>query len=235
VNTSFALLFLSRSNFVRDLSRKITGQVKDPGNAELRGTKDRPPLFAPQEKGGSGESGGGTPPPESPPPAPPEKTPDLPPVQGPTDPLADALVKASGPDFDALLKSARDTRGSQHTAALVHAIPRLDGDRQKQAREALAERLTRMTAATLRAMLKDPDAELRRAACLACAMKDDRQHVPDLIERIADKSDLVVPAARAGLKSLTEKDFGPPPGADDAAKAKAHAEWKKWYETQGKP
>lgn len=237
VNTSFALLFLSRSNFVRDLSRKITGQVKDPGKAELRGTKDRPPLFAPQEKGGSGpgEPGGGSPPPDSPPSAPTEKTPDLPKVQGPTDPRADALVKASGPDFDALLKSARDTKGSEHTAALVRAIPRLDGDRRKQARNALAERLARMTPTTLRAMLKDPDAELRRAACLACAMKDDRQHVPDLIERIADRSDLVVPAARAGLKSLTEKDFGPPPGADDAAKAKAQAEWKKWYETQGKP
>ena len=66
-------------------------------------------------------------------------------------------------------------------------------------------------------------------------MKDDRSHVPDLIERITDPSDLVVPAARAGLKSLTEKDFGPPSGADDAAKAKAQAEWKKWHESQGKP
>jgi hypothetical protein len=233
VNTSFAILFLSRSNFVRDLSRKITGQVKDPGTTELRGTKGRPPLFAPPEKGGS--PGAGEPPPASPPPEPMEKTPDLPGVQGPTDPLADALVKASGADFDTKLKTARDTKGTEHTASLVHAIPRLDGDRQKQAREALAERLTRMTATTLRAMLKDPDAELRRAACLACAMKDDRGHIPDLIERITDQSDIVVPAARAGLKSLTEKDFGPPPGADEAAKAKAQADWKNWYASQGKP
>ncbi|HET6573601.1 MAG TPA: hypothetical protein VFG68_08375, partial [Fimbriiglobus sp.] len=230
VNTSFALLFLSRSNFVRDLTRKITGQVKDPGQAELRGTKDRPPLFAPPEKGGS--TGPGESPPAAPPSEPPpEKTPGLPPVQAPSDPLADALVAATGADFDAKLKAERDAKGSPHTAALVRAIPRLDSDRKKQARDALATRLTRMTANSLRAMLKAEDAELRRAACLACAMKDDRQHVPDLIERITDKSELVVPAARASLKSLTEKDFGPSPGADDAAKAKAQAAWKKWYES----
>ncbi len=233
VNTSFAILFLSRSNLVRDLSRKITGQVKDPGKAELRGTKDRPPLFAPPEKGvvtGPSETQ-----PASPPPEPMETTPGLPAVKAPVDRLADALVAATGGDFDARLKSARETKGSENTAALVHAIPRLDGERQRLAREALADRLTRMTADTLRTMLKNPDAELRRAACLACAMKDDRQHVPDLIERIADPSDLVVRAARAGLKSLTDKDFGPPPGADEDAKAKAHAQWKKWHETQGKP
>jgi hypothetical protein len=234
VNTSFALLFLSRSNFVRDLSRKITGKVNDPGKAELRGTKDRPPLFAPPVQGGS-PGPGGTPAAPPPPPEPPESTPALPNVKPSGDPLADALVAATGAAFDAKLKEARDSKGSDYTAALVHAIPKLDGDRQKQARDALADRLTRMTAATLRRMLKDHDAELRRAACLACAMKDDRQHVPDLIERITDESDLVVRAARAGLKSLTEKDFGPPPGADAAAKAKAQADWKKWYETQGKP
>jgi hypothetical protein len=234
VDTSFALLFLSRSNFVRDLSRKITGQVKDPGKAELRGTKDRPPLFAPPKEGGS-PGPGSEKPPAMPPLAPTEPTPALPKVGTPSDPLADALVAATGAAFDAKLKEVRDARGSDYTAALVHAITKLDADRQKQAREALAERLTRMTANTLRTMLKESDAELRRAACLACAMKDDRQHVPDLIERITDQSDLVVRAARAGLKSLTEKDFGPPPGADEAAKAKAHADWKKWYETQGKP
>ena len=79
--TSFALLFLSRSNFVRDLTRKINGQVKDPGQAELRGTKDRPPLFAPPEKGGS--TGPGEPPAAPPSEPPPEKTPGLPPVQAP--------------------------------------------------------------------------------------------------------------------------------------------------------
>ena len=75
---------------------------------------------------------------------------------------------------------------------------------------------------------------LRRGACLACAMKEDRSHLPDLIERIADPSDLVVRAARAALKSMSGKDFGPPAGADEATKAKAAQDWKTWYETEGK-
>lgn len=228
VNTSFAILVLCKTNFVADLSRKIKGQVKDPGKTELRGGgAAAPPLFAPQQPTGSAG-------PEKPPAEKPQPTPALPPVTpaAPADPIADALV-AAGDDFAAKLAAARDTRGGAQTAGLVHAIPRLDGARKKQAREALAERLTRMTARTLREMLAGPDAELRRAACLACAMKDDKGHVPDLIERINDPSELVVPAARAGLKSLTGKDFGPPLGADEAARAKARADWAKWYATEG--
>jgi hypothetical protein len=141
---------------------------------------------------------------------------------------------AAGDDFATKLTAARDTKGGAQTAGLVHAIPRLDGARKKEARDALAGRLTRMTAKTLRGMLADPDAELRRAACLACAMKDDKSHIPDLIERITDASDLVVPAARASLKSLTGQDFGPPSDADETARAKARADWAKWYETAGK-
>jgi hypothetical protein len=229
VNTSFAILVLCKTNFVADLSRKIKGQVKDPGKTELRGgAAAAPPLFAPQQPTGSAGA-------EKPPAEKPQPTPALPPVipAAPADPIADALV-AAGDDFAAKLAAARDTRGGAQTAGLVHAIPRLDSARKKEAREALAERLTRMTAKTLREMLADPDAELRRAACLACAMKDDKSHIPDLIERINDPSELVVPAARAGLKSLTGKDFGPPPGADETARAKARADWATWYATEGK-
>ncbi len=230
VDTSFAILFLTRSNFVRDLSRKINH--KDPGTSELRGGGDnKPPLYAPRvdHKGGGQDSPmtGGT------------TTPDpmVPTTPAPTtsgDALADGLVSAMGEDFATRLKHLRDAKGSEYTAALVRAIPKLDVPRQKQAREALAERLTRMTAATLRTMLKDKDEELRRGACLACAMKEDRAHLPDLIERITDSSDLVVRAARASLKSMSGKDFGPPAGADEATKAQAAKDWKAWYDTEGK-
>ena len=66
-------------------------------------------------------------------------------------------------------------------------------------------------------------------------MKDDKTHIPDLIDRITDSSDLVVRAARAGLKSLTTQDFGPPPNSDEATRTKAAAEWNKWYLSQNKP
>lgn len=218
VNTAFAVLFLSKSNFVADLTAKIKGQVKDPGKTEMRAGKNfTPPLLAPQTK----NDGGNTP---APPEAPPTNTPDA---------IATDLIKGTG--WDVKLSEARDTKGAEYTSGLVKAIPKLVGDRQTQAREALAERLTRMTAKTLRTMLRETDVELRRAATLACAMKDDKTHIPDLIDRITDSSDLVVRAARAGLKSLTQQDFGPPPNSDEAAKAKAVAEWNKWYLIQAKP
>ena len=48
-----------------------------------------------------------------------------------------------------------------------------------------------MSAETLRAMLKSDDVEVRRAATLACGMKDDKAHVPDLIDRLADDEEIV--------------------------------------------
>jgi hypothetical protein len=218
VNTSFALLFLTRSNFVKDLSARIRGQVRDPGKSELRGS-NVPALFAPKtEKGSGGEAA-----------APVEEQPK-------NDPISDGLVAATGPAWLEKLKAARDTKGSEYTAGLVRSIPLLDAVRKKEAREALAERLTRMTASSLRKMLNDPNPELRRGAVLACGMKDDTDHVVDLIERITDSSDLVVRATRASLKSLTNKDFGPPANASEEAKEQAKSDWQKWFkEQQEKP
>ena len=65
-------------------------------------------------------------------------------------------------------------------------------------------------------------------------MKDDKAHVPDLIERITDTDDLVVRAAKAGLKSLTSQDFGPDAGASDAQKRVAADAWKAWLAKQKK-
>lgn len=230
VSTSFAVLFLSKSNYVADLTRHINQQFK---GTELRagGNKD---LFAPQNPHGSAGPQGAA---GKPAPAPVVLAPVDPPAPAPSgaEKVAEALVAASKtPGWDAKLTEAKDTKGPEQTAGLVKAIPQLDAEKQKQAREALAERLTRMTANTLRTQMKDSDPELRRAAVLAAAMKEDKSHVPDLINRIADPADVVVRAARAGLRSLTGKDFGPQPGADDAAKAKAKADWDRWYLTEGK-
>lgn len=224
VNTSLALLFLCKANVFRDVSGKV--KVKDPGVKELRAGANpiftAPKVDPPPVRPGSGEPIAVTP------------TPTLPPVADhpDADRLAAALTAAPDDQWMTVLTGERDAKGVQHTAAIVRAIGKLDGGRKKQARDALADRLTRMTAATLRKMLTDPDPELRRAACLACAMKDDKAHVPDLIDRVTDPSDLVVRAARAGLKSLTGKDHGPDPGAPDEKKVEAAAEWRAWYVSQ---
>jgi HEAT repeats len=111
-------------------------------------------------------------------------------------------------------------------------VNRLDGDRLKSARQALADRLTRMTADTLRAMAKSDEPELRRATAIAMAQKDDKVFVPDLIAAIIDDEEVVVRAARAALKSLTGQDFGPRSNADIGERKIARDIWKNWWDKQ---
>jgi hypothetical protein len=216
VNTAFAVLFLSRSNLARDLSSKVQ---KDPTSTEMRaGNGPAATQLLPRLPAAS-------------PVAPPVL--DLPNPTGDEGiTLASKMLKSADADWKKLLAQARDAKGSTNTRALMLTAANTTGDRKKQAREALAERLARMTPATLRAMMKEEQPELRRAAALACALKDDKSHVPDLIELVTDANDSVVLAAKAGLKSLTGKDFGPAAGAPAGQKALAATAWKEWYEKQ---
>ena len=230
VNTSFALLFLTKSNSVRDLSNKNKGKVRDPGKTELRAGAgaNTPALFAPPPKEGSKTETKLDPKSAGP-------AFSLPAVVSPSDEVeiekvTTALATATDGDWKTKLEEARDAKGSKWTRGLVHACGRLEAEKKQQARDALADRLTRMTVKSLREMLADPDPELRRAACLAVAMKEEKLLIPALIERITDPSDIVVRAAKASLKAISQADFGPPNGADDEAKLKAAATWRAWYE-----
>jgi hypothetical protein len=227
VDTSFALLVLSRSNLARDLSKKVQKNL----NTELRADKNAP---------GFGERPEPAPGPKAPPADPPVKPevpvkpdPPIKPDPARSDPpmkpvgtapadIAADLFRATGTNWTTAIQRVRDAKGAENTSALLAVIPLLEGDRKKQAREALAERLCRMSAVTLRGMLKADDVELRRAAALACAMKDDKEHVPDLIVALEDKDADVGKAARAGLKSLTGKEFA------------TVQEWRAWFEKQKK-
>jgi hypothetical protein len=227
VNTSFAILFLTKANVARDLTSRINKET----DTELRagsGSGDTKPKPTP------------APPPAAtvtePPTSPPGEVvkPQPAPAADESAKLAAELVRSSAADWQKNLERFRDTKGAAYTSGLAAAIRTLDGDRKKQAREALAERLTRMTADTLRTLLKGADVELRRAATLACAMKDDKTHVPDLIDQLTDEEDIVVRAAKAGLKSLTGKDLGPVVGADKEERKKAAAAWREWWSKEGK-
>lgn len=201
VNTSFAVLFLCRSNLAKDLSGKVQ---RDPTSTEMRAGAAAPtdvagirpsPIVAPVV--------------------------DLPnPTGDESIALAAKLLKAPDADWSKLLTAARDAKGATNTRALVVLANNVEGVRRKDVREALAERLCRMTPDTLRTMLKANEPELRRAAALACAMKDDKNHIPDLVAAVGDGEATVVRAARAGLKSLTGKDFAT---AD---------EWRDWLASQ---
>jgi hypothetical protein len=234
-DTCFALLFLKRANLAKDLTAVLKGKVSDPDQRELRtgGTsgadlKSKPiglkPAFGGDDK----------------------KNPDKPsgsdvrdkPTDGPgaeANRLGGELVRGrDARQQEAALERLRDTKGAAYTEALATAIPKLSGEVKTKAREALADRLSRMTPATLAERLQDPDAELRRAAALACAMKDDRTQVPKLIELLGDKEATVVRAAHAALKALAGKgvDYGPAAAASPAEHAKSVAAWKAWWDKE---
>jgi hypothetical protein len=216
--TAFALLFLSRANLAEDLSNKMKGKVQDPGTARLRSPGD---LDGRLKNAGKGSAG--------------TKTEQ--PAAGDAQQLANALVAATGARREELLTKYRDSKGSEYTDALVLAIPKVTGEAQTQARDALAQRSVRFTAATLNEMMRDPDRERRRAAALAAGGKGrDRlgEFAASLVGLTADKESLVVQAARASLKALTGEDHGPEPGASDADKAAAITAWRNWLARQPK-
>jgi hypothetical protein len=126
----------------------------------------------------------------------------------------------------------REEKGIIYTEAIADALPQLEGEILRKSREALAERLSRMTAATLRYRLTDSRAEVRRAAAIAWAMKDDRAAIPELMPLLGDPDDFVVRGVRAALKSLTGQDFGPAPGATSAERTAAITAWKSWWQRQ---
>jgi len=143
--------------------------------------------------------------------------------------LRDELIKAAPIDREDLMNKLRDAKGSANTDALAAAIPQLSGGAKSKASEALAQRLARMTADTLRDKLKDENSEVRRAAALACAMKEDRSLIPDLIGLLEDRESRVERAAYASLKALTDEDFGPTPNADTERRSQSVARWREWW------
>jgi len=218
VDTSFAVLFLCKANLARDLSRRVRG---DPAGSELRaGAANATPEVAPMTKGPAVAVNPLPVPVAAPLPA------------GAAGKVATDLIGANGPGLAKALAAARDAKGGDYTTGLAAAVHRLDGDAKKAAREALADRLARMSAATLKGLMTSSDPEVRRGAVLAAAVRDDKEHVPDLIERVNDEDDRVVRAARAGLRSLTGVDHGPPTDANPGARSQAQAAWRTWWAGQ---
>jgi hypothetical protein len=223
-DTCFALLFLRRANLAQDLTAILKARVSDPGKRELRaggvggeglmkgaGLK---PAFETGDSSRDVTTGGDK-------------------VAPQVGRLAAELVGAEDGKEAEVLGRLRDGKGAAYTQALAQAIPKLTGEARAKARDALADRLKRMTAATLADKLGDEDAEIRRAAALAAAMKDERSHVPRLIELLSDPEPPVARAAHAALKSLTGQDLGPEPDATRADIAQAVQRWKDWWRKNG--
>jgi hypothetical protein len=147
--------------------------------------------------------------------------------------LAGEFLKASGAKQEQLLEELKKSKGGAYTLALANAIDRLSGSLKTKAREALAERLARMTPATLRDMLQDEAPEIRRAAALACAMKEQKDFIPDLAKLLDDSEAVVARAAYSALKELTGEDFGPSPNASPESRRRAAMAYVQWWEKLG--
>jgi hypothetical protein len=224
VDTCFALLFLKRANLVHDLTASIKGKITDPGERMLSGggargrtlgrdkmssgieRKGAKPMDKPLLKAGSTESGQ----------------------------LAERLLKTTGRSRDAMLETMESGKGVKYTEALALAIPSLDGETRKKARDALANRLTRMKDETLQEYFQDEDPEIRRAAAIAAGQKDSKLLVPDLIGLLRDSENDVARAAHASLKSLAAQDFGPTATATREERDQAVQKWLAWWSKQRK-
>ncbi len=144
--------------------------------------------------------------------------------------LRDELLKAKGEEQMKVLDRLRDAKGIDNTDALALAIPKLSIAIQRQARDTLAQRLTRMKATTLRDKLQDDSVEVRRAAATACGRKKATEHIPDLLQLLDDPEVAVIQAARRALKELTAEDFGPDEEAGWRGRASAATAWRHWWQ-----
>jgi hypothetical protein len=146
--------------------------------------------------------------------------------------LSKDLVLATPEQRSKLLEKLRDTPGAEYSMALAEAIGQLNGEAKKEARDTLAERLSRFKPANVLGYMRHENLELRRAAALACALKDDKAQIGKLIELLEDPELSVQRAAFAALKDLTAQDFGPSREATEVERSRAIAAWKAWWKKQ---
>jgi hypothetical protein len=264
VDTCFALLFLKRSNLASDLS-KLTGRVQDPGQRVLvsggvggtalgggpktdKGDMDdkeaRPapaPADAPPAPAGKVPvpAGKSPAPAEAPAPAKPAAPQPAGTVLGdsPGDKLAATLLRLPSDAQGTEIERLRDQKGAVHTEALAAAIPLLNAEMRRKARDALAAREARMRLDTIGRDLHDENAEIRGAAARACSLKqgtnkETRQFIPQLIGLLSDQDVLVARAAHDSLKDLSGEDFGPSSAAGEAGRKEAAGRWQAWWKRQ---
>jgi hypothetical protein len=216
VGTSLALLFLKRTNVASDLTRLVGGE------GELRSGRDVEDLKtaaqAPSATAGR-------------------------PVQARSltaediGAMSPEQLKAALPGLDAkqqaaVLQALRDRKGAEATVALADAIATLDEPSAAQARQLLAERLERMTPATLARYLEYQDDEIRQAAARAAGSKQDRSLTQPLIELLDERNTAVADAAHAALVELTGQQFGPFAGQATANRFAVSQRWKAWWKQQ---
>jgi hypothetical protein len=248
-DTCFALLFLRRANFARDLTFSLRGK-RDPGEVSLRSlgsSSENAPAGRSPKPAPASDAGPALPRLEPPSGRPREADPTAPATTSPEAPalspaeldrqaarLSNQLLQAPIQRQFALLKEYANAKGVLYTQALATALPQLSGGALEEGRDLLTQRLARMTAETLRDKLQDENREVRRAAALACARKGEKRCVPDLIPLLEDPERAVARAAHQALAQLAGRDFGPTESATPREQAEAVRAWKAWWQKQAR-
>ncbi len=132
------------------------------------------------------------------------------------------LRSARGTTQEEALKKLRESKGLIYTRVLSDTINQMpSGSMRDRAREALTERLTRMTKNTLSGYLQHEDRELRRAAAAAVGRKELNELASEVVPLIKESDTLVADEAYETLKKLSGRDYG-----RDLRK------WMQWAATQ---
>jgi hypothetical protein len=206
--TSFVLLFLNRSNFAPDLTQLVGGPSTLTAGTDIRDLQQLATAAGARQM---------------------EREAAL---TGAAKLLEDLKKADNDQQRRGILDQLRDAKGAEYSDALATAIDAVPENIKPQARDALADRLQRMTANTLRAKLASDESETRVAAVRAAGRKQLRELAPELIQLLLDRQPAVRQAAHQALVSLTGEDFGPAAGASTAESFVAKKRWEKWLSEQ---
>lgn len=188
-DTSFALLFLAKSNLLGEMETAFTGGEALGGGPIAKEKKVETKPVDNKEK-----------------------------AKALVEKLLTALPNQQGEILDALTEG----RGSDYTDALADAITKLSTNVSKEAaREALANRMRRLSAKNLGEYMQENDREFRLAAAVAVRLKNDANSAASLIPLLADQDIGVSTAALDSLKAISGQDFG-----------KSVERWSRWLDTK---
>lgn len=146
-----------------------------------------------------------------------------------TEELIQAAGAERGSRLRQILTELATRNGYQVITALGMAAETYDKETQQFARGLLGRALARRNPEVIRESLRDERAEIRAAAARVVGEKKLRMG-KELIGLLADEDADVRNAAHEALVKLSGgTDFGPGPDADDASRAAAVKDWRKWW------
>lgn len=194
IDTAFALLFLRKANLVGDISG--TAVIRSGSYDPLKGATTQDPITGSAKKPATNKPAR-------------EIAPDK--AEAEAKKLSGEFLISRPQRQREILEILQDTKDStgNFTQALIDLLAQAKEEHKPMIRQALAERLSRQTLASLVKRLSEEDAEVRLAAVRAMGIKGDQKAMPELVKLLTDSNEDIAEAAEESLKALSDgKDFG---------------------------